>query len=58
MTASECDKILKQIKEIERKWKKDLKKPHGGGLSDKLNTNLIILRKMYDNHCKDHGNKS
>ncbi|KKN08634.1 hypothetical protein LCGC14_1054750 [marine sediment metagenome] len=45
--SDECIKIKKEIAEIEKKWREDIKKPHGGGLSDRLNQKLIELRIKY-----------
>lgn len=38
------NKIKANIKKIERAWKADLKKEHGGGLDSKQNEKLIKLR--------------
>jgi len=43
----ECTKIKKEIDEIEKKWREDMKKPHGGGLNDGLNQKLLELRVKY-----------
>ncbi len=41
---SNIEKIKINIKKIERAWKKDMKKEHGGGLDSKQNERLMKLR--------------
>ncbi len=41
--------IQVRIAEIEKLWKEDLKKHHGGGLVSSLNKELINLRNMLEN---------
>ena len=41
---SDIDKIKANIRKLERMWKKDLKKEHGGGLDSKQNEKLMKLR--------------
>ena len=38
-----------RIKEIEKLWKEEMKKHHGGGLVSSLNKELINLRSMLEN---------
>ncbi len=42
-------KVEVRIKEIEKLWKENMKKPHGGGLDAGLNLELINLRNMLRN---------
>jgi len=41
---SDIDKIKANIKKIERAWKADMKKEHGGGLDSKQNEKWMKLK--------------